>query len=175
MFVPQAFTLGLISDTHGLLREEALHLLAGVDHIVHAGDIGDPSILERLAALAPVTAIRGNNDDAPWAEGLSETVTITLGGVLMHVVHSVNDLELDPSAKGVRVVISGHSHKPAIDQRGDVLFINPGSAGKRRFSLPLSVGRLVIEGSHLHPSILPITVPASSPARRKQKLRDSGS
>jgi len=93
----------------------------------------------------------------------------------MHVVHSVNDLELDPSAKGVRVVISGHSHKPAIDQRGDVLFINPGSAGKRRFSLPLSVGRLVIEGSHLHPSILPITVPASSPARRKQKLRDSGS
>jgi len=166
MSVPQTFTLGLISDTHGLLRDEALHLLAGVDHIIHAGDIGDASILDRLAALAPVTAIRGNNDDGPWAEHLPATLLVTLGGVLIHVLHGVADLDIDPRALGVRVVISGHSHKPAIEQREGVLFVNPGSAGKRRFSLPLSVGRLVINGTQIDPSILPITLPAVSAPRR---------
>jgi len=166
MHVPQTFTLGLISDTHGLLRDEALALLAGVDHIVHAGDIGDASILDRLATLAPVSAIRGNNDDAPWAEHLPATLLLTLGGILIHVLHNVADLAIDPGVLGVRAVISGHSHKPAIEQREGVLFVNPGSAGKRRFSLPLSVGLLVIHGTQIAPSILPITLPGASTPRR---------
>lgn len=166
MSIPKMFTIGLISDTHGLLRDEALDLLAGVDHIIHAGDIGDATILDRLAALAPVSAIRGNNDDAPWAAHLPTTLLVTLGGVLIHVLHSAGDLAIDPVALGVRAVISGHSHKPTIEQRDGVLFVNPGSAGKRRFTLPLSIGRLVIKGSQVDPMILPITLLTPTASRR---------
>lgn len=169
MSVPQTFTIGLISDTHGLLRDEALHLLAGVDHIIHAGDIGDASILDRLAKLAPVSAIRGNNDDAPWAEHLPDTLLVKLGGVLIHVVHNIADLDIDLVDVGALIVVSGHSHKPAIDTRNGVLYINPGSAGKRRFTLPLSVGRLLINKGQLDPSILPITLPSPSTAPKIRK------
>ena len=139
--------VGLIADTHGLLRPEALELLRGSDVIVHAGDVGRPEILTELARLAPLTAIRGNVDTASWAQSLPETAMLQLGdGALVHVVHNIDDLDLDPVAAGVVAVISGHSHKPASSQRDGVLYVNPGSAGPRRFSLPISVGRLLVEG-----------------------------
>lgn len=135
--------VGLISDTHGLLRPQALDFLRGSSHILHAGDIVDPATLDRLAALAPLTAVRGNNDRGDWARALPESVTLTLGGVTIHMLHDLNDLALDPDA-GVRVVVSGHSHKPACAERGGVLYVNPGAAGRRRFTLPVSLGELLI-------------------------------
>lgn len=137
--------VGLISDTHGLLRPEALDFLAGSDHIVHGGDIGGPDILERLGALAPLTVVRGNNDTAPWTRSVPETASIELGGVKLFVIHDLKTLDLDPAAAGVRVVVSGHSHRPACSERGGVLYVNPGSAGKRRFTLPIAAGELLIE------------------------------
>ena len=136
--------IGLISDTHGLLRPEATAFLRGCDHIVHGGDIGRPGILEVLAALAPLTAVRGNNDRGAWAGPLPETVLLELGGVRLHVLHDLAQLALDPAAEGVRVVVSGHSHKPGVAERGGVLFVNPGSAGPRRFRLPVTAGELRI-------------------------------
>ena len=159
MPVPQTFTLGLISDTHGLLRDEALALLSGSDHIIHAGDIGDASIVPRLEEIAPVSAIRGNNDEMSWAQAFPEELTVMLGGVWVHVIHSLADLRIDSAAKKWGMVVAGHSHKPLIEYRDDVLFINPGSAGKRRFSLPLTVARVEITGTVLRPSILPIVLP----------------
>jgi putative phosphoesterase len=137
--------IGLISDTHGLLRPEALDVLRGSDFIVHAGDIGE-GILEPLATLAPVSAVRGNNDRASWAVRIHETETLRFGEVTLHALHDLADLAIDPGAAGIDVVVTGHSHKPSIDRRGGVLYINPGSAGPVRFRLPVSVGLLQISG-----------------------------
>ena len=138
--------VGLISDTHGLLRPEALDFLAGSDHIVHGGDIGGPEILERLAEIAPLTVVRGNNDTAPWARAIPETVRVDFGPVALYAIHDLKQLDIDPRAAGVRVVVSGHSHKPACSERDGVLYVNPGSAGRRRFSLPIAAAELIIEG-----------------------------
>ena len=138
--------VGLISDTHGLLREEAKAFLRGCDHIVHGGDIGDARVLEELGAIAPVTAVRGNNDVGPWAQRIRETELFALGGVYLYAIHDLAQLDIDPGAAGVRVVVSGHSHKPLVTERDGVLFVNPGSAGPRRFKLPISIAELVIEG-----------------------------
>jgi putative phosphoesterase len=146
--------IGLISDTHGLLRPEALDFLAGSDHIVHGGDIGGPEILARLAALAPLTTVRGNNDTAGWAADLPATAMLDLGGVRLLAVHDLKTLALDPQAAGVRVVVSGHSHKPSFVERDGVLYVNPGSAGKRRFSLPISVAELLIEDGRVDTRIV---------------------
>jgi uncharacterized protein len=136
--------LGLISDTHGLLRAEAKQALAGVDLIIHAGDIGTPQVLEELRTLAPVYAVRGNNDRGPWALGLPATEAIELEGVSIYILHDLQELDLDPVAAGFATVVAGHSHRPTIETRDGVLYINPGSAGPRRFSLPVAVGFLEI-------------------------------
>jgi hypothetical protein len=136
--------IGLISDTHGLLRPEALAFLLGCDRIVHGGDIGGAEILERLAGIAPLTAVRGNNDVGAWADPIPETAWLEAGGVRVHVLHDLALLALDPRAAGARVVVSGHSHQPRVEEREGVLFVNPGSAGPRRFSLPISIGELII-------------------------------
>ena len=138
--------VGLISDTHGLLRPEALDFLTGSDHIVHGGDIGNPEILVRLAAIAPLTVVRGNNDTAPWARAIPATARVDFGTVALYAIHDLKALDIDPRAAGVRVVVSGHSHKPACSERDGVLYVNPGSAGRRRFSLPIAAAELVIEG-----------------------------
>ncbi len=137
-------TAGLISDTHGLLRPQALRALAGVDLIIHAGDIGTPEVLEGLRALAPVHAVRGNNDHGAWTRGIPETEALELEGASLYVLHDVKALDLDPAAGGFTVVVAGHSHRPAVDTRDGVLYINPGSAGPRRFNLPVTVGFLEI-------------------------------
>jgi uncharacterized protein len=139
--------VGLISDTHGLLRPEAKAFLRGSDYIVHGGDIGDAGILDELAGIAPVTAIKGNNDHGPWAEQLRETEFLQVGEVLMYVIHDIAQLDIDPAAAGVRVVVFGHSHKPSIEERNGVLYVNPGSSGPRRFKLPIAVGELIVAGS----------------------------
>jgi putative phosphoesterase len=141
--------IGLISDTHGLLRPEALDFLAGSDHIVHGGDIGGPEILERLGAIAPLTVVRGNNDSASWARSIPLTARLDLGGVAIYVIHDIKELDIDPAAAGVRVVVSGHSHRPARAERGGVLYVNPGSAGRRRFSLPIAAGELLVAGGQV--------------------------
>ena len=138
--------VGLISDTHGLLRPEAVAFLAGSDHIVHAGDVGDPAILDALAAIAPVTAIRGNVDIDAWASQLPETTRVTIGGVTIYVLHDLATLDMQPQARGIRVVLYGHSHKPSVTERDGVLFVNPGSAGPRRFRLPIAAAELLIDG-----------------------------
>ena len=137
--------IGLISDTHGLLRPQAIDFLRGSDHILHACDIVGAALLDELAGLAPLTAVRGNNDHGDWAQVLPESVTLTLGGVVIHMLHDLNELAIDPAAEGVRVVVTGHSHKPACSERGGVLYVNPGAAGRRRFTLPVSVGELLID------------------------------
>ena len=141
--------VGLVSDTHGLLRLEAKAFLRGCDFIVHGGDIGDPKILEELAALAPVTAVRGNNDRGTWAEELPESEFLQAGAVCLYVIHDLARLDIDPQGAGVQVVVTGHSHLPCVTQRDEVVFVNPGSAGPRRFRLPVSIGELLIDGSHV--------------------------
>lgn len=136
--------VGVISDTHGLIRPQALEALRGSEHIVHAGDIGSPAVLEALAAIAPVTAIRGNNDRDAWARQLPETTAVEVHDTWLYIVHDVHDLDLDPRAAGFAAVISGHSHKPGIAERNGALFVNPGSAGPRRFTLPIAVARLYV-------------------------------
>jgi len=137
--------IGLISDTHGLLRPEALAMLRGSDFIVHAGDIGE-HVLEPLATIAPVTAVRGNNDRAPWAARLHETEQLRFGQITLHVLHDLAELAIDPGAAGVDVVVTGHSHRPKIERRGGVLYVNPGSAGPVRFNLPVSVALMQVSG-----------------------------
>jgi uncharacterized protein len=137
--------IGVISDTHGLLRPEALVALRGVEHILHAGDVGDIAVLEGLRRIAPVTAIRGNVDVSGACAKLPATDVVELGGKLFYLVHSVNDLDIDPAAAGVAMVVSGHSHKASVSVRKDVVFFNPGSAGPRRFSLPVTVGFVTVE------------------------------
>ena len=137
--------VGLISDTHGLLRPEAVRALAGSDLIVHAGDVGAPDILDALRAVAPVVAVRGNVDQGAWASVLPRTAVAEVGGTLIYVLHDLNELDLDPAAAGIGVVVSGHSHQPASVTRSGVLFVNPGSAGRRRFKLPVTVALLDLE------------------------------
>jgi uncharacterized protein len=139
--------VGLISDTHGLLRPEARAFLAGCDYIVHGGDIGDPKILDDLASMAPLIAVRGNNDQDAWGARLAETELIRIGNIFVYVIHNLDELDIDPAAIDVRVVVSGHSHKPKIVERGGVVYVNPGSCGPRRFNLPISIGELTVSGS----------------------------
>lgn len=136
--------LGLISDTHGLLRPEAITLLQGCDHIVHGGDIGKPEILDALAAIAPLTVVRGNNDRQVWARDIPASARLSIDGVDIYVVHDLADARNDTRAVGAKVIISGHSHKPSVIWKSDVLYVNPGSAGPRRFKLPISVAELAI-------------------------------
>ena len=151
---PGSVRVGLISDTHGLLRPEALDFLAGCDHIVHGGDIGNPGILERLAELAPLTVVRGNNDREAWARDLPATALLHFGPVSLYAIHDLKEIDIDPTAAGLRVVVSGHSHRPACSERAGVLYINPGSAGRRRFSLPISCAELVLAGAQVRPRIV---------------------
>ena len=146
--------IGLISDTHGLLRPEACDFLQGSHHIIHAGDIGNPSVLQELAAIAQVTAVRGNNDTEQWAEALPANEWLQFGEVNIYVLHDLSELNIEPKAAGISVVISGHSHKPSIDEREGVLYINPGSAGPRRFKLPIAAAELVIVGTSVTPRIM---------------------
>jgi len=139
--------IGLISDTHGLLRPEALAFLEGSDFIVHGGDIGNAGILEALAAIAPLTVVRGNNDREAWADRIAETELAKFGDVSVYAIHDLARLDIDPRAAGVRVVVSGHSHKPKVEEREGVLYVNPGSAGPRRFRLPISVAELIVDGA----------------------------
>lgn len=134
--------VGLISDTHGLIRPEALRALADADLILHAGDVGSPEVLEALRALAPVVAVRGNTDHGPWAEALPETEVADALGRLVYLLHDLAALDLDPAAAGFAAVVTGHSHHPALSERGGVLFVNPGSAGPRRFQLPITLALL---------------------------------
>jgi uncharacterized protein len=136
--------VGLISDTHGLLRPEAVQALAGVDQIIHAGDIGSAQLIERLQAIAPVHAVRGNNDRDPWAASLPERLVLRWAGVRLQVLHDLKELEVDPAAPAFQAVIAGHSHTPSVVERGGVLFVNPGSAGPKRFKLPVTVGFLIL-------------------------------
>jgi len=139
--------VGLISDTHGLLRPQARAFLVGCDYIVHGGDIGSAAILDELAALAPLIVVRGNNDTEPWAARLPVTEMIRVGNVFVYVIHDLAELDIDPGAAGVRVIVSGHSHKPMIEERDGILYVNPGSSGPRRFKLPISVGEITVSGS----------------------------
>jgi putative phosphoesterase len=146
--------ISVISDTHGLLRPEAIEALRGSDHIIHAGDVGAPEILEKLSTIAPVTAIRGNIDKGDWARGLPETQVIELGGVLIYVLHDLHQLDLKPKAAGFSVVVSGHSHVPKNEIHDGVLYFNPGSAGPRRFKLPVSIGRLFVKNRSVRGEVL---------------------
>jgi len=139
--------VGLISDTHGLLRPEALRALAGSDLVIHAGDVGKPEILDALRAVAPLVAVRGNIDRGEWASALPLTAATEAGPAAIYVLHDIHQLDLDPAVAGFQVVISGHSHKPSRTERDGVLYINPGSAGPRRFKLPLTVARLDLRQS----------------------------
>lgn len=149
--------VGVISDTHGLLRAGAVAALGGSQFIVHGGDVGDEDILRTLAAIAPVTVVRGNTDTDAWARRLPRTALLDVAGVRIYVVHDIDDLDIDPRTAGVGVVVFGHSHRPGIEPRGDVLYLNPGSAGPRRFDLPVSVARLVIDGGAVRAEIVEIT------------------
>jgi putative phosphoesterase len=153
-----SWTIGVISDTHGLLRPEALAALEGSDHIIHAGDTGDPEILTRLAAIAPVTAVRGNVDGGAWARKIPVTNVLEVGETSIYVLHNLNELDLDPKAAGFAAVISGHTHQPKQELRDGVLYFNPGSAGPRRFVLPVTVGRLRVEGRKIVANVMKLSV-----------------
>ena len=148
--------VGVISDTHGLLRSEAIVAMRGFDHILHAGDIGDPAILDQLRRLAPLTAIRGNIDRSGRCAQLPATEWIELVGHKLYMLHDINELDLNPVTAGIAAIISGHSHKPNIRWREEVLYFNPGSAGPRRFKLPISVGILEIQDRRIEPKIVTI-------------------
>ncbi len=147
--------IGVISDTHGLLRAEAIAALQGADAIVHAGDIGKPEVLDALREIAPLTVVRGNVDR--WAADLPDTETLTLQGFRLYVLHDLNELGIDPRAAGFDVVISGHSHKPLISRRDGVIYLNPGSAGPRRFTLPIALAKLEVSPAGLNPEIIELT------------------
>jgi len=148
--------IGVISDTHGLLRPEAVAALQGSDHIVHAGDVGRPDILQELTAIAPVTTVRGNVDQGSWAQKLPRTEVLEAGGVSIYVLHILEQLDLKPEAAGFAAVISGHSHVPKQEVRNGVLYFNPGSAGPRRFNLPVTLGKLVVEKGNVTGEIIRI-------------------
>jgi putative phosphoesterase len=146
--------VGVISDTHGLLRPEAVAALRGSRFIVHAGDIGDTKVLEGLESLAPVTAVRGNNDKGSFARRIAETEVLQVGRVPIYVLHDIAKLDVDPAARGFRVVVSGHSHQPSIEERDGILYVNPGSAGPRRFKLPVTVAELKIAGRSVQANLI---------------------
>jgi len=152
------YEIGVISDTHGLLRPEVLSVFKGVSLILHAGDIGDAEVLDRLHKIAPVVAVRGNNDKGTWSKSIPECKLIRQGPVFIYMLHNVNELKTKPPTGQVQVVVSGHSHRPSIQERDGVLFVNPGSAGPRRFKLPISVARLVIHGSVVHAELTELEI-----------------
>jgi putative phosphoesterase len=153
--------VGVISDTHGLVRPEAVEFLTGSDSIIHCGDVCDPKVIAALTLIAPVTAVRGNNDTGDWAQGLPESELIRFGEICIYAVHDLSQIDIDPIAAGVSVVLSGHSHKPLLEARDGVIYLNPGSAGPRRFKLPVSVAELIIEGRSVLPRITELK-PATS-------------
>lgn len=161
--------IGVISDTHGLLRPEALEALRGSQHIIHAGDVVDPAILKRLAEIAPVTAVRGNVDHGAWARKLPETNVLEVDGVSIFVLHILERLDLKPEAAGFSAVVYGHSHVPKQETKNGVLYFNPGSAGPKRFSLPISVGRLVIENGLVSGETIDLQTRPASPASGKDE------
>lgn len=150
--------IGLISDTHGLVRPEALDALQGVELIIHAGDIGKRAVLSALKGIAPVAAIKGNIDRGAWTKPLADTKLLKVGGTRLFVIHNIKELDRDPVARGYQVVVSGHSHKPSVATRDGVLFVNPGSAGPRRFKLPIGVGKLFIEDNRVKAEIIELPV-----------------
>ena len=150
--------IGVISDTHGLLRPEAVEALRGVELILHAGDVGSPEVLEALKGIAPVVAVRGNNDKGAWAEELPAWEVAEVGVVFIYMIHDVKEIDLSPAAAGFQVVVSGHSHKPSVEERKGVLYVNPGSAGPRRFKLPVSVARLTVSGETVSGEIVELSV-----------------
>jgi putative phosphoesterase len=159
MAARQGMRVGIISDTHGLLRPQALEALRGSDRIIHGGDIGNAAILEQLAAIAPLTVVRGNNDSGGgWGAAIRESETLELAGVRIHVVHDLGQLAIDPVAERIAVIVSGHSHQPLVQRRGPVLYVNPGSAGPRRFRLPVSVAQLRIERGQVTARIVELSI-----------------
>lgn len=151
-------TVGIISDTHGLLRPEAVQELRGVDQILHAGDIGSESVLEELQSLAPVTSVRGNMDSGSWAKELPETEVVAIEEIFVYMLHDLMTLDLDPRTAGFGVVISGHSHAPRIEEADGVIYLNPGAAGHRRFRLPVSLARLVVDGKKIQTELVTLDV-----------------
>jgi hypothetical protein len=156
--VSEVRRIGVVSDTHGLLRPEALEGLRGSDLIVHAGDVGNVDVLERLRAIAPTVAVRGNVDTGAWAAELPATEVVEVGGLHLYVLHDISTLDLDPKAAGFAAVIFGHSHRPSVELRDGVLFLNPGSAGPRRFSLPIGVARLRVVGERLSHELVELSI-----------------
>ncbi|WP_150046546.1 MULTISPECIES: metallophosphoesterase family protein [Methylomonas] len=152
------YRIGIISDTHGLLRPEALAALQGCERILHAGDIGKPEVLQQLGELAPVTAVRGNNDKGCWAKELPLSINLTVGQVGIYLIHDLAELTIDPASTGINIVVSGHSHKPAIIERSGVSYLNPGSAGPRRFKLPATVAELTINANSLDMRIVKLAM-----------------
>lgn len=150
--------VGVISDTHGLLRPEAVAALKGSDLIIHAGDVGAPDVIDELCKVAPTFVVRGNIDTAHWAGALPATADVEVGGLLFHVLHNIAELDLDPAAVGYAAVVFGHSHQPSIEMREGVLFLNPGSAGPRRFKLPVSIARVRVSGQKLRPDIVELKI-----------------
>jgi len=150
--------VGVISDTHGLLRPEAIAGLRGTDLIIHAGDVGAPEVIGELGKLAQTFVVRGNIDKAHWANALPMTADVEAGGLLFHVLHDISELDLDPAAVGYAAVVYGHSHRPSIEMRDGVLFLNPGSAGPRRFNLPVSIARVSVSGRQLRSEIVELQV-----------------
>ena len=150
--------IGLIADTHNLLRPEALAALQGVAHLIHAGDIGGPHILADLERIAPLSVVRGNNDQDSRADAIPERLTLRFGAIALHVLHDLKQLDIDPAAQGIDVVIAGHSHKPLHEKRNGVLYLNPGSAGPRRFKLPIGVGILHIEDGRARAKLITLEV-----------------
>ncbi len=150
--------VGVISDTHGLIRAQALAALKSSELIIHAGDIGKADVLDSLNQIAPVLAIRGNNDRGPWTKGLADVLNLKINGIELQVIHNVNEIEGDPMEGKISVVISGHSHKPSVIKRDEILFVNPGSAGPRRFKLPVSVGRINFARKNLHAAIVELKI-----------------
>ena len=150
--------VGVISDTHGLIRPEAMAALVGAERIIHAGDIGRPEVLEALEAVAPVVAVRGNNDRDAWAAAIPETAVVEVDGLRLYVLHDVKALDFDPATAGFSAVICGHSHRPRLEQHAGVWFVNPGSAGPRRFTLPVAVARLYVHGERLTAELVELHV-----------------
>jgi hypothetical protein len=148
--------IGIISDTHGLLRPEAIEQLAESDHIIHAGDIGAPEVIEGLRRIAPTTAIRGNIDIGEWAKDYPATQLLVLGGWTVYVLHHLKEIDVEPEASGITIVVSGHSHRPRIETKAGVLYVNPGSAGPRRFKLPIALASLIISDRTIVPQIVEI-------------------
>jgi uncharacterized protein len=162
MTIKKPILIGVISDTHGLLRPEAVDALRGSDQIIHAGDVGAPEILDRLRDIAPMTAVRGNVDKGAWArEKLRDIEVLEIAGVSIYVLHDLQQLDLKPQAAGFAVVVSGHSHVPVQEMRDGVLYFNPGSAGRRRFKLPVSIGKLIVEGGAVRGELLQLRVSES--------------